>query len=352
MNVIPFMVYSIALFRFRILDPIPLAHHIAIEQLNAGMLILDSQGKIISLNPAGAAIFGKSTRQLIGQQIQQLVPGCASLMLDSSIKETNRMEIRRGTGSNTRFYQLECSTSNDWRGLMVGFLLLMYDVTNQKEAQKQLVEQQRVLATLKEREQIARELHDELSQELAMINVQAQLVSVLLETGQEEKAREKLQVLAKAARNTQVDVRGQISKLLLNIDSSEDFLAALHRFMDWFRQTNGIETELVLPNPYPKISLSPMEEVQLLRIVQEAFTNIRKHAQAKKVLLTLTEETDRLELSIEDDGIGFDFGNLPSTRSSFGLGIISARAKDIGGSVAVQSNPGQGTRIVVVVPCS
>ncbi len=122
--------------------------------------------------------------------------------------------------------------------------------------------------------------------------------------------------------------------------------------MNWFSQANGIETELVIPDPYPELSLSPMVEVQVLRIVQEAFTNIRKHPRAKKVILTLSGNTDRLELSIQDDGIGFDSGRLNCSSSSFGLGIISARAKDIGGSVAVQSNPGQGTRIVVVVPCS
>ena len=109
----------------------------------------------------------------------------------------------------------------------------------------------------------------------------------------------------------------------IRIDSSEDFLAALQRFVNWFSQANGIDTELVIPDPTPELSLSPMVEVQVLRIVQEAFTNIRKHPRANKVILTLSGNTDRLELSIQDDGIGFDPGRLNGSGSSFGLEIIS-----------------------------
>jgi len=351
-NALPFLVYTIALFRFRILDPIPLAHQMAIEQLDAGMLILDPRGRIISLNPAGANILGAPARQLLGRQIQSLLPECAGLMESLHIAGTGRHEICLETYSERRHYQLDCSTLSDWRGLVVGLLVLLHDVTAQKQVQAQLIEQQQVLATLKEREQVARELHDELAQELAMINVQAQLVSGLLEAGEEEQAQNQLQILAKTARDSHVDVRGQIRKLSLSIDPEEGILGALRRFLDMFTQMYGIESELILPDLHPTISLAPMVEVQLLRIVQEAFTNIRKHAHAKKVLLSLTREASCLQLIIEDDGIGFDPDSLPPQSHSFGLGIMSARAKDVGGSVTIHSNPSQGTRIVVVVPCS
>lgn len=352
LNIFPFMVYSEALFRFRILDPIPLARQMAVEQLEAGMLILDPQGRIISLNPAGADILGAPSKQLVGQQIQSLLPECAGLMESPSNNGADRAEISLENGSETRHYQLECSMLNDWRGLVVGILLMLHDVTEQKLAQVQLIEQQQVMATLKEREQVARELHDELAQELAMINVQAQLVSGLLEAGKEEQAQNQLHLLAKAARESQVDVRGQIRKLSLSIDPEEGVLGALRHFLDMFRQMYGIESELILPELQSAISLAPMVEVQLLRIVQEAFTNIRKHANAKKVLLSLTMEAGCLKLIIEDDGIGFDPNRLSSPVRSFGLGIMSARAKDVGGSVAIHSNPGQGTQIIVVVPCA
>jgi signal transduction histidine kinase len=97
-------------------------------------------------------------------------------------------EISLGVGAATRTYLLSASPLKDWRGQEAGRLLLLHDVTEQKRAQAQILEQQRALAMLHEREQLARELHDELAQELAMINVQAQLVSGLLEAGQEEQA--------------------------------------------------------------------------------------------------------------------------------------------------------------------
>jgi two-component system nitrate/nitrite sensor histidine kinase NarX len=147
-------------------------------------------------------------------------------------------------------------------------------------------------------------------------------------------------------------VRGQIEKLSLSIDPKEGFLGALQHSLDTFQKRYGVDTELILRDFQPVVSLAPMVEVQLLRITQEALTNIRRHAQAKKVLMSLTRDAGCLELIIEDDGIGFEPDNLPPTYHSFGLGIMAARAQDVGGCIAVQSNPGQGTRIVVVIPGS
>ena len=88
----------------------------------------------------------------------------------------------------------------------------------------------------------------------------------------------------------------------------------------------------------------------MLRIVQEAFTNIRKHARAMHVRVALTREPGCLKLTIEDDGIGFDPQNLPSPRQTFGLGIMSNRAEEVNGRVEVKSAPGKGTKVTVVVP--
>jgi signal transduction histidine kinase len=349
---IPFFIYAIVFFHFHILDPIPFARQMVIDQFEAGLLIADSQKRIISVNPVGASILGGSNKQIIGEQIQNLLPECSGLMESPHISRTNRTEISLKNGSETRHYQLGYSALIDWRGLIVGHLIMLQDITAQNLAQAKLVEQQRAMATLKEREQVARELHDVLSQELAFINVQAQLVSGLLEAGEQEKVLEQLQLLAKAARHAQVDVRGQIGKLSFSIEPEEGFLGVLNRFLDMFQQMYGIETEMIFQDSNPTISLASMVKVQLLRIVQEAFTNVHKHAQAEKVILSLTREADFLELIIQDDGIGFDPGDLPSDNRSFGLKIISARAEDVGGSLVIDSKHGQGTRIVVIVPCS
>ncbi len=90
--------------------------------------------------------------------------------------------------------------------------------------------------------------------------------------------------------------------------------------------------------------------MQLLRITQEAFTNIRKHARAKHASLALTQEAECLKLVIADDGVGFDPQSLPISRQSFGLGVMTARAQEVNGQLEVQSTPGTGTRVTVIIP--
>jgi signal transduction histidine kinase len=147
-----------------------------------------------------------------------------------------------------------------------------------------------------------------------------------------------------------VDVRTEISKLSRRITQEHGFPGALSQYIDTFQQSYGIETKLLLPELGQTIFIPPMVEVQLLRITQEAFTNIRKHASAKHASVSLTQESDGLKLVIEDDGVGFDPQSLPVSHQSFGLGVMSARAQEVNGQVDVQSTPGTGTRVTVMIP--
>jgi signal transduction histidine kinase len=90
--------------------------------------------------------------------------------------------------------------------------------------------------------------------------------------------------------------------------------------------------------------------VALYRIIQEALTNIRKHAWAKQVKVTLKEAPGCLQFLIEDDGVGFDGDSVPSPRQTFGLDIMAERAAEINGRVDIHSTPGQGTKVRVEVP--
>ena len=347
-----FLMYALALFGFRILDPIPMARNTVIEQLHAGMLVLDLQSKILSLNSAAGAIIGSPVRRLLGRRIQDLLPGWVDIYRNGQFTEAGPVEISLGTNPNISDQQADVSTLKDWRGVAIGRLLMLRDVTDQKKAQEQILEQQRALARSQEREMLARDLHDELSQDLSFINVEAQAVCDELAAGQVEQASADLQRLAKIAREAQVDVRGQITRLSLDALSKEGFPRALRQFVSSFWSMYGIQAELCLSQDSHEYSLDLTAEVQLLRIVQEAFANIRKHANARNVRVALENPPGRIVLSIEDDGVGFDPAQNPAGRASFGLRIMSQRAAEIGGCVTVHSSPGAGTRVVVEVPVS
>jgi len=345
------LMYAIALFGFRFFDPVALACQTAIAQLRDGMLVLDSQGRVVSLNSAAEWILSTTLKQVRDKPIVDLIPSFPELS-NQTVEAGNSqpIELILRPRTEARSYELDFSPLIDFRGLPVGHMLLLHDVTEQRRTQAQIVEQQRSLATLQEREHLARELHDELSQNLALINLQAQLVSGLLESDQEDQAQEQLELLAKVAREVQVDVRGEISKLSHNIARQNGFLGALRHFLETFQKTYGIETELILSGRDQTIAFTPAVEVQVLRIIQEAFTNIRKHARAMHARVTFLGEPGWLKIVIEDDGNGFDPGTSLSSHQTFGLGIMSNRAEEVNGRVEVKSAPGEGTKVTVVVP--
>lgn len=342
-----YLMYTTALFGFRIFDPNRLARRSVVNQMPDGMLVLDPQDRVISLNPAAERILNSLESRAMGQPIRALLPAYPEGELEGKEVE---IILNQSDSQKARYYTLSISSLNDWRGLAAGHLLLLRDITGVKQAQAQLLEQEKLLATLKEREQLASELHDQLSQEIALINVQAQLVCGLLEADQAEQACKQLQLLAKVARETQVDVRGQIRTLSRNDAHDKGFQEALQQYLDIFRQTYGVETELILTGNHSSIKFSPMVELQLLRIVQEALNNIRKHAHAQRVRVFMTKSPGCLVLSIEDDGVGFNPKTVTARQETFGLGIMSKRAAGINAQINVVSEPGSGTRIVVEVP--
>ena len=345
-----FLMYAIVLFGFRILDPISMARQAAVEQLQAGMLVLDPQGRIVSFNPATQAILGRYEKTLIGRQIQDLLPLPARLAEELQSGEAGQGEISLGNGQETRYYQLETSSLNDWRGLIVGRLILLHDVTEQKKAQAQLLEQQRALAILTERERLAHELHDDLAQVLAFISMQGQVVQQLLVEGEVSTAGAFAARLVEAADEADTDIRESILSLQ-SPSNSQGLIPALQNYLQRYEQRYGLHTEILLPEHSLEGALEPVAEVQILRILQEGLANARKHASAHCVQVAFTSLDGQVRITMRDDGQGFEPGKIQDgPHIGFGLQFMRERAQAIGGSLEVRSAPGVGTEVLLVVP--
>jgi len=242
------------------------------------------------------------------------------------------------------------SLLNDFRGLEVGRLLLLRDVTEQKRAQAQILEQQRSLAMLHEREQLARELHDNLGQVFAFVNAQGQTIHRLLSRGDVATADEYVGRLLEVAREADVDIRESIIGLRATI-SEHGLLPTLTQYLAKYEKNYGIQTRLEGSDTFTDEAFEPLVEVQLLRILQEALTNVRKHANAHCVQIAFVLEDDWARITVHDDGLGFDPG-MSSTglEERVGLRVMRERAEEVGGSLSLQSASGQGTELVVRVP--
>jgi DNA-binding NarL/FixJ family response regulator len=122
-----------------------------------------------------------------------------------------------------------------------------------------------------------------------------------------------------------------------------------------FQTTYGIETRLSLPDDAPNPAFAPVVESQLLHIIQEALTNVRKHAAAQRVEVLFNFAPTTTHVIVVDDGCGFETDQQISESSGafgshFGLDVMRERAKNVGGQVEIRSAPGQGTCVLVYVP--
>lgn len=214
----------------------------------------------------------------------------------------------------------------------------------------QLYRQLHHLAALEERDRLARELHDNLSQGLGYMKIKSTITEDLLNSGQIEKAKESLMELKKVSQILYIDVREQIFNLRTVVQERMGFFSTLQEYLADYRTHYGLRVDLVIENECP-IQISPQVSGQLLRIIQEALTNVRKHSAAGKVLLRCSQGGEQMCVHIEDDGKGFHLSNdIQENGQHYGLQIMEERAESVGGSLILDSKPGEGTRVIVCVP--
>jgi len=204
------------------------------------------------------------------------------------------------------------------------------------------------LAILTERDRLAREMHDGLGQVLGYVNIKAQAVKELLKDGQSDEAILQMGQLEAAAQETYEDVREAILALRTN-GRKRPLLDSLREYVDRFADFSGLRTELSLDGE--PVQFNPAVEVQLLRIVQEALANARKHANARNVQVELSFRPGHCLLIVEDDGQGFDPDRpLRGPWPHLGLQSMQERAAAINAEFVLDTAPGAGTKIRVDIP--
>ena len=205
-------------------------------------------------------------------------------------------------------------------------------------------------AVIEERERIARDLHDGMAQVLGYINTQALAVRKLLESGRAEEAEHEVRAMEKEARRVYTDIREEILVLRTSLDSRGGLIAGLRGYLREYGQMAGTTLEMDVSEKAEAIALPASTEIQLMRIVQEAISNVRKHAQANKVTVNLDVEDELLTVRVEDDGQGYEQQPVNTDGPRFGLRTMRERAESIGGEFEVMSSLGSGTTVVVRAP--
>jgi len=345
------LMYAIALFRFRLFDVVPVARAVVLERMEDGMLVLDARNRVADVNPAAQRILGAPRSRVVGRDAilaLESYPGLGELACAPGVAQ---IEIPLGELPEQRWYQASGSALTDQRGFGLGRLIILHDVTPLKEAQARLLQQQRALATLEERERVARELHDGVGQVLGYVSLQVEATRKLLEDGNASAADAQLARLAAVARDAHADVREHILDLRATPSTQRPFFATLSSYLDGFTRNYDIQTDLTVSPGLEERAFGPEARAQLFRIIQEAMSNARKHGDAKRVRITFERGERLAHVVIQDDGRGFDSAALASGKGKgFGLQFMRERADEFGGRVEVKAIPGEGTRVVVEVP--
>lgn len=220
------------------------------------------------------------------------------------------------------------------------------------EAQlKELASTARYQAVKEERHRLARELHDSTAQILGYVRNKATAARMLIEQKKIPEAVGELRQLDEAAASVFADLRQAILDLKTDVGEGRDISTILTEYAVRFERYSDIPTE-VINEDAGEIQVPLGSDLQLLRIVQEALSNVRKHSGATRATVTLqVDDQNVLILTIHDNGEGFDVSNDFSERKPhFGLETMRERAVAIGAFFEVVSKPGHGTQVIVKLP--
>lgn len=239
--------------------------------------------------------------------------------------------------------------SPDWRELSLDDLRLLYtvgDLVSIAIERARLFEQRAEYGASEERNRLAREIHDTLAQGLTAITLQLETADALLDTNHVERARQAMDQALALARANLEEARRSVLDLRAAPLEGRTLAQALQALAEeWSNKANVRVRFEASGGNYP---LPQRVEAGLYRVAQEALTNAVQHADARAVTVELSMRADRVQLTVEDDGRGFDPSQLPAGR--YGLIGLNERVHLLGGTVDLQSSPGEGARVLVAVP--
>jgi signal transduction histidine kinase len=206
----------------------------------------------------------------------------------------------------------------------------------------------RGMATLKERERIAQELHDTLAQELAVLQIKLNEAEANLPSDA-ARARDAFEEIHKITGRAYEELRQAIFGLHTMVSKSLGLIPTLTEYLHDYSHMTKIPVSLKVARP-EALRFAPDVEVQLIRIVHEALTNVFKHAQARHGTVNLEAADGFGQIMIEDDGRGFVLSDSPDNGLHLGLKTMRERAEAAGGKLTINSVSGKGTQVVVCLP--
>ena len=334
-----------------------LAYRILFDQMNEGAVTLTRDGTIAYCNRRFADIVRMPLGRVIGASLRQFVPPTEQPAFDALVAAGHRENRRADTtlradgGAlvpvSVSIAPLQLEGSAD----VIGVIGVVTDISERERAEelRNRLIQQAVTAQEEERRRIARELHDEAGQSLTALLVG-------LRTIEESRTIAEAAVLAQRLRGIAAQTLEEVGRLSRGLHPSildeVGLAAAVTRHAREFAELHGIAVDVRVEGLKTE-PLPPALQATVYRILQEALTNVAKHADARSVSVRLVRHEAAVELRVQDDGAGFDpavGSDAAAGDRHLGLQVMRERAALLGGSVKVESRPGAGSTITARFP--
>jgi PAS domain S-box-containing protein len=320
------------------------------------IMTTDLKGIVTEWNKGAENIFGWTAEEIIGkssdliftpEDLAKNVPEKErQTAREKGRAEDERIHLRK---DGTRFYVSGMLTPLA-NGEIEGYVKIARDKTEKMRAEKDKQEKE-ILSRLvgaqeDERKRIARDLHDELGQQLTALRLKLQAARKISDDEIMSGRLDEMQLIAR-----QIDDGVDFLAWELRPSALDDLglYVALDKYVSEWSHYSGVRADLLAPS-FKKTRFLPEVEMNLYRIVQEALNNVYKHAEAKSVDVILEKREDLMVLIIADDGKGFDPEDKNNRRKGMGLTGMRERAALIGGTLEFESTPDEGTSIYVRVP--
>ena len=338
-------------------------YRLLVQTLQSGIQELDLEGNILYANEGYHKIYGYQNGELIGknlaaltlpaedrQRFQEYWSALAGGQIESRIFETR---VLRQDGQPI-WVRIVWDYKRDANGKITGAIANILDLTERKQAEDALRQNEEHLRELgkrlaevqeNERHNLANELHDRVGQALSALNLNLSILKSQLP--EQDAIGARLDDSIQLVEETVAHVRDVMADLHPPVLADYGLAAALHAQAELFTRRTGIPVR-VEEAGQTEDRLPPHLEAALFRVAQEALTNIARHASAQKVTVKLERLTADLRLVVQNDGPGFDPAALqPENR---GLLSMRQRMEAVGGTLAVDSEIGRGTRILAALP--
>lgn len=325
------------------------------------IVTIDSSGIVESFNKAAERIFGYNSAEVVGRNVSVLMPEPWRSEHDGYIRRYRKTRQRRiigvgreveGRRKNGTVFPVDLAISEVEAGRH--FTGIIHDLTLRKRYQRDLKQSHRELQSLSarlltaeedERKLIARELHDDFSQRLAMLSIELEA----LKAGEQAADRaSSLDGVVQRLGALSDDIHRLAYSLHPSILDHLGLSAALRKAVEEFSERHQIET--LFRERGPTNEVSPQASNCFYRIAQECLTNTAKHSATTRVTVRLFATTKAVRLTVRDYGGGFDVETMRRQIRSLGLVGMEERARLVGGTLTIQSAPGRGTTVKATCP--